>query len=513
MKFKLVRYFVLTSVAAFLAVMVVLGYTQRHITITNMLTIDESNNVNLTRTFSNSLWQEFAPFVERAGSLSKEELQSAPEQKTLRANVVTLMHGLNVIKVKVYDLNGLTVFSTQASQIGEDKSTNQGYLSARSGKPASELTHRDSFSAFEETIEDRDVISSYIPIAHPVSGKIVGVFEIYKDVTPFLAEVATTTKWVVGVVVGVLGLLFAVLFLIIRRADSIIADQDARNTRAQLQLAQNEKMASLGQMVAGVAHELNTPLAFARSNLAMILDYLDELRPPLKWGSKFMKRLQECSDRDAVNLKIRINGKTRDAVNSFDENLSLEQLSQMLNDTLTGMEHISELVVNLRNFTRLDRAKIDSYHINKGIETTLYIAKTSMPEQIVVEKDFHEVPDIRCMPSQLNQVFLNLITNAAQAINGPGKIHVRTRAEDGFVRVEIEDTGPGMSEEVLSRIFEPYFTTKPEGQGTGLGLSIVNNIIREHGGTVDVRSTVGVGTCFIIRMPVKQLEQGMPKAA
>ncbi|GAB4348589.1 MAG: hypothetical protein Kow006_09450 [Gammaproteobacteria bacterium] len=513
MKFKLVRYFSLTSIVAFVAVMLVLAFTQRHITISNMLTIDESNNVNLTRTFANSLWSEFAPFVERAGSLSLEELRNAPEQERLRQSVVGLMRGLNVIKVKVYDLDGLTVFSTEAKQIGDDKSGNQGFLSARDGVPASELTHRDSFSAFEETIEDRDVISSYVPIVHPVTGQRVGVFEIYKDVTPFLQEVNATTQLVLGVVVGALALLFGILYLIVRRADRIITEQDAQNTRAQLQLAQNEKMASLGQMVAGVAHELNTPLAFARSNLAMIGDSIEELRTPLKWGMKIMRYLRDHQDRDSVSLRFRINPQTRMALRNFDEQISVEQLGQMLSETLVGMDHISELVVNLRDFTRLDRARIDHYEINKGIETTLYIAKSSMAEQIAVDLDLGDVPAIRCMPSQINQVLINLITNAAQALGNKGRISIRSRQEGDHVLIEVEDNGPGIPKETLERIFEPYFTTKEAGQGTGLGLSIVQDIIKEHGGEIDVRSKVGKGTCFSIRLPVTPVCEDLAIAA
>ena len=224
-KFRLVRYFTLASLAAFLAVVVLLALVQRNIAIGNMISQAQSNNVDLARTFANSLWDDFRPFVLEAGAADPGSLPEAPQQIELRRQVLDLMRGLSVVKVKVYDLAGLTVFSTDSTQIGENKHDNAGFISARGGGVASELTHRDAFSAFEETIEDRDVLSSYIPIVNPRSGLLEGVFEIYTDVTPFLADIQSMTWTLVGVVVAALVFLFAVLFLIVRRADHILGQQ------------------------------------------------------------------------------------------------------------------------------------------------------------------------------------------------------------------------------------------------------------------------------------------------
>ncbi len=513
MKFRLVRYFTLTSLAAFLAVVVGLALTQRHLAVGSMIDLAENNNVSLTRTFSNSLWSHFAPFVHGAQGLSREQLQAAPQQAELRERVLGLMRGLSVVKVKVFDLNGLTVFSTEAKQIGDDKSGNAGFLSARAGRAASELTHRDTFSAFEQVIEDRDVLSSYIPIRDQASGDLVGVFEIYADVTPFLAKINRTTWVTVSIVVAMLALLYLALFFIVRRADQIIKAQEERASKAQMQIAQSEKMASLGQMVAGVAHELNTPLAFARSNLAMINDFLKELSPQLSWGGKIMRELRGCDANGRAVVRIKVNDKTRHLVSRYDENLTLGQLSQMLDDTHVGLNHIAELVVNLRDFTRLDRAKVDHYDVNKGVETTLYIAKTAIPEQITVDKDLGELPEIRCMPSQVNQILINLLTNAAHSITGNGKITIRTRSEDERVRIEVEDNGCGIAEDILPHIFEPFYTTKDSEKGSGLGLSIVHDIVREHGGEITVDSAIGRGSRFTVILPVDQDSAKAAKAA
>ncbi|MCI0423785.1 MAG: hybrid sensor histidine kinase/response regulator, partial [Acidobacteria bacterium] len=188
--FKLLRFFSITSLIAFIIVTVLLGAFYRQTALTDLIELEESKNVVLAQAFANSLWPQFAPFVTSVSGLNGDELRARPETARLHQAVLAQMKGLSVVKVKVYNLEGLTVFSTEASQIGQDKSANAGFLSARSGRIASELTHRDTFSAFEGTIEDRDVFSSYIPIQRSGStGTIEGVFELYSDVTPFLKKI------------------------------------------------------------------------------------------------------------------------------------------------------------------------------------------------------------------------------------------------------------------------------------------------------------------------------------
>ncbi len=177
----------------------------------------------LTQVFSNTLWPEFADFVEVAGGMTPDDIRAHPETAALREKVLAQMQGLTVVKVKIYNVDGLTVFSTQDSQIGEDKSSNPGFLSARGGVVANELSHRDTFSAFEGTINDRDLISSYVPVR--VGGAdqpIEGVVEVYDDVTPLLAQINQTQWNIILGVIGILGALYVGLFLIVRYADRII---------------------------------------------------------------------------------------------------------------------------------------------------------------------------------------------------------------------------------------------------------------------------------------------------
>lgn len=174
--FRLLRYFSITSFIAMAIVVAVLGIFYSRIALNDLRELAESKNVALTQAFANSLWPQFAQFVASAKGLRDDELQSHPEIARIRQAVLAQMSGLEVVKIKVYDLTGRTVFSTELKQIGESKSNNAGFLSARSGEVASELTHRDTFSAFEQTIEDRDVFSSYIPIRRGRTGPVEGVF-------------------------------------------------------------------------------------------------------------------------------------------------------------------------------------------------------------------------------------------------------------------------------------------------------------------------------------------------
>lgn len=222
--FPLLRYFTITSLIAFVLVAVSLVTFYRQIAVNELMEIGESKNAALTQTFSNVIWPEFASFLGSASDLSPDAIRAHPETTRLRQAVLEQTQGLSVIKVKIYNLEGMTVFSTQESQIGEDKSENAGFLAALNGGLASELTHRDTFSAFEGEIEDRDVISSYIPIRHG-GPDVEGVFEIYDDVTPLLESISTAQRNIAIGVTLILALLYAILFLLVRRADNLIKQQ------------------------------------------------------------------------------------------------------------------------------------------------------------------------------------------------------------------------------------------------------------------------------------------------
>ncbi|HET9910572.1 MAG TPA: hypothetical protein VFQ13_01720 [Anaerolineales bacterium] len=230
--FPLLRYFTITSLIAFVLVAVSLVTFYRRIAINELIKVGESKNTAITQSFSNVIWPDFESFLGSASDLDADAIRAHPETARLRQAVLEQMQGLSVIKIKIYDLEGMTVFSTEESQIGEDKSENAGFRAALNGDPASELTHRDTFSAFEGEIEDRDVISSYVPIRRGDAG-VEGVFEVYDDVTPLLENISIAQRNIAIGVTLTLALLYAILFLLVRRADNLIKQQFIEQQKAE----------------------------------------------------------------------------------------------------------------------------------------------------------------------------------------------------------------------------------------------------------------------------------------
>ncbi len=271
-------------------------------------------------------------------------------------------------------------------------------------------------------------------------------------------------------------------------------------TNTQAQLIQSEKMASLGQMVAGLAHEINTPLGFVMTNVGVIERNIGLFNEAIMQTSELVAMLENGDLNDALQ-KL---DDTKFALQRlFDLNL-LEKTKNRIDEANIGLERIRELILNLKNFSRLDEAEMKKVSVSESLESALLIAHNLIKHKAEVETHYEENLFVECYPAQLNQVFLNIITNAVQAIEDFGKITIKTWTENGAAKISIADTGVGISEANLKRIFEPFFTTKPVGQGTGLGLSIVYKIIERHEGKIEVKSKEKQGTEFIITLPLRQ---------
>jgi two-component system NtrC family sensor kinase len=262
-----------------------------------------------------------------------------------------------------------------------------------------------------------------------------------------------------------------------------------------IQLLQSEKMASIGQLTAGLVHEINNPIGFVSSNLGTLRHYVMAL---LKLIAAYEA---EETGLGAAAIQ-RLEARKQEA----ELEVLREDALEVVNESMEGLKRVRQIIRDLTEFSHVSDAQWQWADLHKGLDSTLTIVHNEVKYVAEVVREYGELPLVECLPSQLNQVFLNMLVNAAQAIKGPrGTITVRTgRSGDAQVFVEIADTGEGIAPENLTRIFDPFFTTKPVGKGTGLGLALSYSIVARHRGRIDVRSQPGEGTTFRIVLPVKQ---------
>ena len=276
---------------------------------------------------------------------------------------------------------------------------------------------------------------------------------------------------------------------------------------SQVQLVQAEKMSSLGQLVAGISHEINTPLLYLANNAELIRERLEPLRDFIgACVNAFSIKSEDFSDRAEYQAKfVSALRDVKIQLRDFELVAAVEEIQDLTRDSIAGLGELTEMAQSLKDFSRLDRAPIASFDVNAGLDKTLLIAKNIIKHKATVNKFYGEIPEIECSPSQINQVFLNIVTNAAQAIETQGEIVITTKLHgSNHVAVRISDTGCGIPEENLNKIRDPFFTTKEVGTGTGLGLSIVDEIIRSHFGELQVESVVGKGSAFTVILPIKR---------
>ena len=295
-------------------------------------------------------------------------------------------------------------------------------------------------------------------------------------------------------------------------SNASLAEAYGQLKASQAQLVQSEKMASLGQMVAGVAHEINTPLGYVRNNVEIAQAVFEQLRGVLADHDLLLELMAaEAPDENAIHQQLL---KATAASADLRDARTIEDTEALLKDTLFGTDQIKELVVNLRNFSRLDQARVAEVNLNDSLEQTLVIARNVIKNRVEIIRRYGEIPAVSCSPSQINQVFLNLVNNAVQAIeHDAGRLLLKTEVDEEFVHVSIQDNGKGIAQENLEKIFDPFFTTKPVGQGTGLGLSICYQIVQSHGGHIRVASIPGKGSRFVVSLPLAVAQPQTPSQA
>ncbi len=267
----------------------------------------------------------------------------------------------------------------------------------------------------------------------------------------------------------------------------------------QQQLIQSEKLNSLGLLSAGIAHEINNPISFVISNISTANEYFQVLKTLLTEYNSLESKIKLINYTEGISNQIE----------KIDRIKSNENLEYVLDDTVTilseiktGAERIKDIIKNLRTFAHIDKSAKDKVNINKELEVALKIAHNELKYKCTVHKELGDIPPISCYPGEINQVFLNLIVNAAQSIPIKGTISICTYTEGNNVVITIEDTGTGIAKKDIGKIFDPFFTTKDVGKGTGLGLSVSHGIIEKHKGTIEIESKINKGTIFTVKLPL-----------
>jgi two-component system, NtrC family, sensor kinase len=276
-----------------------------------------------------------------------------------------------------------------------------------------------------------------------------------------------------------------------QRLVSQVAEGANALEQAQMQLLQAEKMAAMGQLAAGVAHEINNPIGFVGSNLSTLEHYVRDL---VELITAYQRGFDQAGNSAAFAEVLMLRQKV-------DYDFLTQDLTNLVAESKEGIERVRRIVGDLKSFSRSGDSKWEWADIHQGIDSTLNIVWNELKYHCTVSKNYGSLPQIHCVPSQLNQVFMNLLVNAGQAIEGKGEITITTEcAGTDAVRITIRDTGKGIAQEALQRIFEPFYTTKPVGKGTGLGLSLAWNIVKRHHGRIEVDSEAGKGTGFAITL-------------
>lgn len=448
------------------------------------------------------------------------QIQTMPAHATLDTRFQHALRDSLITSIRIHDLQGTTLYSTDRTRLGKDSSDIPGWQRAASGLPSSEL--------LKQAADGRDVVTSHVPITDPRTRKTVAVFEVRSDATAHLQRARQTTADIrsaaaldqarveqqsldhrrqaqrseqvqLMTLVGLLVLLFALLYSSIRRAHRAIEQQVQEIDADKQRLAQSETLTSLENIVASVAQQLNTPLAFSRSNVFMAIQSLKDMGPGIRSAAHVLDRVTGSANNTAAPRQQDLDTQSvRTQLSRCHDELSMTQ--DMLADVLTGLTQMNEMVDNLRSFTPLDRSHTAEVDLNSTLSSVIYIARAAISTKVQLVQKFSTLPRLECQVSRLNQVFLNLIMNAAQAIDGAGVVTVSTTTHGEHIRITVEDTGSGIPDDALPRIFDPRFTTRPTG--AGLGLSLAREIVAEHGGTLSVTTQVGIGTTVQIEFPL-----------
>lgn len=509
--FRLVRFFFVTSLLAAAAIIVAF-VLYRQDEVDRLIEVVESQNTALAQSFSNSIWPRYASFVRSASELDEDALRARPEIRKIGEALKTISEGLPVLKVKIYNLEGLTVFSSEPSEIGQDKGNNPGFFAAaRDGIAASKLTYRNAISSFEGTVQHRNLVESYLPIRQG-SGPVEGVFELYTDVTPVLAAAKRPANLMVALSL-MLGLLYVMLFLIVLRADRIIKRQymDIRHEIGERKTAQEALKKAhdeLEQRVEERTRELTEEIAERKRAEDEARQHRAELA---HIGRVSIIGEMATSLAHELNQPLTvISGCAQFCINALrTEKVKPDQILDALEQTAEQASRANEIVRRVRGFIHKEepeRKPVDVNDVIRGLADLLRADAREHDSELQLELA-EPMPLVMADPIQVQQVILNLAHNGIEAMDDGGPISrclsIHTSGQsNGVVKVAVRDRGVGIPSDSLDHIFDPFFTTK--SQGLGMGLSISRTIVEAHGGRLWATSDVSDGTAFHFTLPLAE---------
>ena len=515
--FKLLRHFSLASLLSMTAAAVVLGLLYRHIAMQNLLELGEKNNVVLALALSNTLLPDFEPLLS-AGVAAP----GAANAERLAARVVQATRGLSVVKIKIYNPRGVTVFSSEANQVGEDKLGNAGFQRAAGGRAASELTHRDKFSAFEQTIQNRDLISSYVPVYRGQQQQVLAVFEVYDDVTPLLAQLSTTQAQVVVGVVMVLAALYAVLFFVVRRADTILHAQheELSHREGALERAANlleQRVQHRTQALEDLNANLKGEIQQRRAVEQELTGARREAEAASAAKSQFLSSMSH-------EIRTPLNGVLGMAELLQQTRLDGEQARYVGAITASGRA-LHGLLGDILDLSKIEEGQVQLEHIDFDLqellaETADVYRELASTRGLVLRAQLQACAGrVNGDPGRLRQVLSNLLGNAIKFTErGEVRLQVQTLPAppgDGrsWQRFTVEDDGPGIAPLALARLFQRFvqadISTTREYGGSGLGLVICRRLVELMGGTIQVHSEPGKGSRFWFDLPLATPTQAL----
>jgi signal transduction histidine kinase len=469
----LTRRFALGSGAIIVLAGTLLFFGIREHAISDLQRMAERNSASIARTYANALWPRYRDFIAETASMELARVRSHPRTASLRRDTIGLLRGLPVVKVKIYDLSGRTAFSTQSSQIGTDKSDNAGFLAARSGRIVSAFYHRDQFSAFEREISDRDLMSSYVPIATE-DGTIEAVAEVYSDLTPHLGQVRASVRAQLITLILVLGALYALLLSFAYHRNRVIQRQHRDNMALAAEAAAVAEESRLkSEFLANMSHELRTPLN-------AILGFSDTMRKQLigELGSERYKTYAN---------DIWASGRLLQGI--VDDVLDMAKIE---NGSLTLTEEDIELRELLGACTRIMVPIAQKKHVS---------LKISRPPETI---------RLQCDQRRLSQALINLVSNAVKFSRDHGEVGIGVSVEaHGVLLISVSDRGIGISAEDIPLVMRPFGQVSSSYSrthgGTGLGLPIARSFVELHEGTLTIESTPGAGTTVLVRLPASRI--------